>query len=137
MKRCMAGGMGGRGLVYSCGHIGLCPPRSYSLPPLCGWEGEGVRGELPPLTHQQEAFQLQEYQTDVGRCRFDTLGKLNPAHRAGPPTVRGRWVCPLRWVSASVTAAGPPTRGGALSTVPEWWVAMYPGLRDSPTTQGQ
>ena len=36
-------------------------------------------------------IQLQEYQTDMGRCRFDTLGKSNPAHRAGAPTARGRW----------------------------------------------
>ena len=28
-------------------------------------------------------IQLLEYQTDVRRCRFDTLGKLTPAHRAG------------------------------------------------------
>ena len=60
----------------------------------------------------QGAFQLQEYQTDMGRCRFDTPGKLTPAHRAGPPTVRGRWVCPAWWVSASATAACPPTRRG-------------------------
>ena len=57
-------------------------------------------------------FQLQEYQTDVGRCRFDTLGKSNPAHRAGAPTAHGRWEAPPRWVSASAIAAGPPTRGG-------------------------
>ena len=37
-------------------------------------------------------FQLLEYQTDVQRCRFDTLGKLNSAHRAGAPTARERWV---------------------------------------------
>ena len=46
----------------------------------------------------------------MGRCRFDTLGKSNPAHRAGAPTARGRWVAPPRWVSAS--AAGPPTTQG-------------------------
>ena len=40
------------------------------------------------------SFQLQEYQTDMGRCRFDTLGKSNPALRAGAPTARGRWVAP-------------------------------------------
>ena len=33
-------------------------------------------------------IQLLEYQTDVRRCRFDTLGKLTPAHRAGAPTAR-------------------------------------------------
>ena len=47
----------------------------------------------------------------MGRCRFDTLGKSNPAHRAGAPTARGRWVAPARWVSASATAAGPPHNG--------------------------
>ena len=58
------------------------------------------------------AFQLQKYQTDVGSCRFDTLGKLTPAHSAGPPTVHGLWVCSARWVSAFLTAAGPPTVRG-------------------------
>ena len=62
--------------------------------------------------HLSGPIQLQEYQTDMGRCRFDTLGKSNPAHRAGPPTGRGRWVAPARWVSASATAAGPPTTQG-------------------------
>ena len=42
----------------------------------------------------------------------DTLGKLTPAYSAGPPTVRGMWVCPARWVSAFLTAAGPPTVRG-------------------------
>ena len=32
---------------------------------------------------QLKAFQLQENQTDVGRCRFDTPGKLTPALWAG------------------------------------------------------
>ena len=41
-----------------------------------------------------KAIQLLEYQTDVRRCRFDTLGKFTPAHRAGAPTARGRWVSP-------------------------------------------
>ena len=45
-------------------------------------------------------------------ARFIPVGKLTPAHRAGPPTVRGRWVCPAWWVSASATAACPPTRWG-------------------------
>ena len=58
---------------------------------------------------QSEAFQLQEYQTDMWRCRFDTPGKLIPAHCAGAPTARELWVAPGRWVSAELTAAGPPT----------------------------
>ena len=40
------------------------------------------------------AIQILEYQTDMQRCRFDTLGKSPPAHRAGAPTARGQWVCP-------------------------------------------
>ena len=39
-------------------------------------------------------IQLLEYQTDIRRCSFNTLGKLTPAHHAGAPTARGRWVCP-------------------------------------------
>ena len=58
--------------------------------------------------HLVSTFQLQEYQTNMGRCRFDTLGKLTPAHSAGP----GLWVCPAQWVSAFLTAAGPPTVRG-------------------------
>ena len=69
-----------------------------------------------------QPIQLQEYQTDVERCRFDTLGKSNPAHHAGAHTAHGRWEAPPRWESASATAACPPTRGGALFTAPEWWV---------------
>ena len=42
------------------------------------------------------------------RCRFDTPGKLIPAHCAGAPTARELWVAPGRWVSAELTAAGPP-----------------------------
>ena len=36
------------------------------------------------------AYQLLEYQTDMRRCRFDTLGKQTSAHLAlGPPRIRG------------------------------------------------
>ena len=61
------------------------------------------------------AFQLLECQTDVRRCRFDTLGKLTPAHRAGAPTARGRWVCPRAVGESDIpiaTARGPPTARG-------------------------
>ena len=34
-------------------------------------------------TLQMQSFQLLEYQADVRRCRFDTLGKLTSAHRVG------------------------------------------------------
>ena len=44
-------------------------------------------------------IQLLEYQTDMRRCRFDTLGKLTTAHSAGAPTVHGQWVAPAWWVS--------------------------------------
>ena len=78
---------------------------------------EQIEQLVKRLSRQQSSllarpFQLQEYQTDVGRCRFDTLGKLTPAHRAGPPTAHGLWVCTARWVSAFLTAAGPPTVRG-------------------------
>ena len=33
-----------------------------------------------------EAYQLLEYQTDLRRCRFDTLGKQTSAPLAGGPT---------------------------------------------------
>ena len=48
-----------------------------------------VQSDVCPVS-----IQLLEYQTDMRRCRFDTLGKLTPAHRTGAPTARGRWVCP-------------------------------------------
>ena len=61
------------------------------------------------------SIQLQEYQTDGGRCRFDPLGKSTPARRAGAPTAHGRWVSP-RTVGESdipiATAGGPPTARG-------------------------
>ena len=57
-------------------------------------------------------FQLQEYQTDMWRCRFDTPGKLIPAHSAGAHTARGLCVAPGRCVGAELTAAGPPTAQG-------------------------
>ena len=67
------------------------------------------------MQQQMKSFQSLEYQTDVRRCRFDTLGKLTSAHRAGAPDARGRWVSP-RAVGESdipiVTAGGPPTAQG-------------------------
>ena len=58
------------------------------------------------------SFQLQEYQTDMWRCRFDTPGKLIPAHSAGAHTARGLCVAPGRCVGAELTASGPPTAQG-------------------------
>ena len=83
-----------------------------------------------------QPFQLQEYQTDMWRCRFDTPGKLTPAHSAGPPTVRGLWVCPGRWESAELTAAGPPTAQGTIYCP---WAVGEPPHRVTwpPTAQGQ
>ena len=46
------------------------------------------------------------------RCRFDTPGKLIPAHSAGAHTARGLCVAPGRCVGAELTAAGPPTAQG-------------------------
>ena len=60
-------------------------------------------------------IQLLEYQTDVRRCRFDTLGKSTPAHRAGAPTARGRWVSPRPVGESDIliaTGGGPPTSRG-------------------------
>ena len=59
-----------------------------------------------------EPFQLLEYKTDVSRSNFDTLGKSTPAHRAGAPTARRRWVCPRAVGEPDipiVTAGSPPT----------------------------
>ena len=39
-------------------------------------------------------IQLLEYQTDMQRHRFDTLGKLTPAHRAGAPIAQGQLKVP-------------------------------------------
>ena len=58
------------------------------------------------------------------------MGKSNPAHRAGPPTGRGRWVAPARWVSASATAAGPPTTQG------QWKVPLIGGWEPLHGGQG-
>ena len=71
-------------------------------------------------------IQLLEYQTDMRRCRFDTLGKLTPAHRAGAPIACGRWVCP-RAVGESDCpivrhSIRSNHRSGALYTAPERWV---------------
>ena len=74
--------------------------------------GNGRR-KVPQLTGKQPGtFQLQEYQTDMWRCRFDTPGKLIPAHSAGAHTARGLCVAPGRCVGAELTAAGPPTAQG-------------------------
>ena len=85
---------------------------------------------------QYEPFQLQEYQTDMWRCRFDTPGKLTPAHSVGAPTARGLWVAPGRWEGAELTAAGPPTAQGTISC--PWAVGGHViCCGGSPTAQGQ
>ena len=53
-------------------------------------------------------YQLLEYQTDMRRCRFDTLGKQTSAHLAGGPTPYTGWVPPARWVSADAASPSPP-----------------------------
>ena len=50
-----------------------------------------------PANHLVVPFQILEYQTDVRRCRFDTLGKSTPAHRAGAPTARGALFTAPEW----------------------------------------
>ena len=57
-------------------------------------------------------FQLPEYQTDVQRCRFDTLGKSTPAHRGGAPIDSEQWVCSRTEGESHcliATVTGPPT----------------------------
>ena len=64
---------------------------------------------------QAKPIQLLEFQTDVQRCRFDTLGKSTPAHRAGAPTARGRWVSPRLVCESDIliaTGGGSPTARG-------------------------
>ena len=61
-----------------------------------------IKGRMKP-------YQLLEYQTDMRRCRFDTLGKQTFAHRAGGPTPYTGLVPPARWVSAAAASPGPPT----------------------------
>ena len=64
---------------------------------------------LPP------PIQILEHQTDMRRCRFDTLGKSPPAHRAGAPTARGRRVSPRLVCESDIliaTGGGSPTARG-------------------------
>ena len=84
-------------LKYDFLNVGQCIDRSESL------------FYFAPKVKLARPFQLQEYQTDMWKCRFDTPGKLIPAHCAGAPTARELWVAPGRWVGAELTAAGPPT----------------------------
>ena len=39
--------------------------------------------QLAGLGHHPAPYQLLEYQTDMQRCRFDTLGKQTSAHLHG------------------------------------------------------
>ena len=66
-------------------------------------------------------IQTLEYQTDMRRCRFDTLGKSPPAPRAGAPTARGWWVSPRPVGESDIliaTGGGPPTGRGHLVLPP-------------------
>ena len=64
--------------------------------------------QLAGLGHHPAPYQLLEYQTDMRRCRFDTLGKQTSAPLAGgPPPYMGR-VPPARGVSADAASPGPP-----------------------------
>ena len=64
------------------------------------------------LTCRSYPFQLLEYQMVWWVCRFDTLGKLVSAHRAGVPTTHGWWVTPTWWVRVAAAAPPPPTGWG-------------------------
>ena len=56
---------------------GLCECPSFAPQPRWGlW----IMPKMYP-----SPFQLQQYQTDMQSCRFDTLRKLTPAHRAEAP----------------------------------------------------
>ena len=68
-----------------------------------------LEGVLVQVVVVVVAYQLLEYQTDMRRCRFDTLGKQTSAHLAGGPTPYKGWVPPARWVSAGAASPGPPT----------------------------
>ena len=75
---------------------------------------------------QAKPIQLLEFQTDVQRCRFDTLGKLGlgfdtlgkltPAHRAGAPTV-------LTWAGLRLAEAA--FRPGENSSFTEEWIQVH------------
>ena len=70
----------------------------------------GIALSQPPTFHRLSSpYQLLEYQTDMRRCRFDTLGKQTSAHLAGGPTPYTGWVPPARWVSAGAASPSPPT----------------------------
>ena len=82
------------------------------------------RGEAWRLTcggGQARPIHLPEYQTDVRRCRFDTLGKLTPAHSAGAPTV-------LTWAGQSLAEAA--FRPGENSSFTEEWTQVHCRRRD-------
>ena len=78
-----------------------------------GWNGFGESltdaAGGGTLKVQPASYQLLEYQTDMRRCRFDTLGKQTSAHLAGGPTPYTGWVPPARWVSAGAASPSPPT----------------------------
>ena len=57
------------------------------------------------------------------RCRFDTLGKSTPAHRAGAPTPCGRWADLPQWRADNQTH--PPC--GSTPIAHERWVLLHGG----------
>ena len=61
---------------------------------------------------QVKIYQLLEYQTDMRRCRFDTLGKQTSAPLAGGPPPYTGGVPPARGVSADAASPGPPPARG-------------------------
>ena len=88
------------------------------------------------------AFQLLEYQMVLWVCRFDTLGKLVSAHRAGVPTTPWWWVTPGWWLSAAAAEPYAPAAthhsGVNFSPLDGGWLRPHRalGLPHPPTTQG-
>ena len=68
------------------------PTKPNQCPSDFPWAYNEVGGDLN-VNCRLGTFQLLEYQTDMRRCRFDTLGKLTSAHRARAPTACEQWVC--------------------------------------------
>ena len=88
-----------------------------------------------------QTFQLQEYQMDMGRCRFDTLGKLALAHSAGRRASHSLWTVGVpRTVGECVPHCSRSThRAGHFLLSLGQWMALcdQDNGRRPPTAQGQ
>ena len=94
--------------------------------------------ELQPALWWGQPYQLLEYQTDMRRCKFDTLGKQTSAHLAGGPTPYTGWVPPASIHRAGGMAARP--RGGgpgdAASALTPRAGGTPPRIRGGPACKG-